>query len=115
MILNQDQSVNSSQNPAAKGTIISLFGGGEGQTAPQGIDGLEAYGAPLPSPLLPVTVFIGGIPATNITSSGAAPPLPAGVVQLNVQIPPNAPSGDVPVVVIVGETASQQGLTVNIR
>ncbi len=114
-ILNQDQSVNSSKNPASKGTIISLFGGGEGQTAPHGIDGLEANGAPLPSPLLPVTVFIGGIPATNITYVGAAPTLTAGVIQVNVQIPPNAPSGDVSVVMIVGATASQQGLTVNIR
>ena len=114
-ILNQDQSVNSRRNPAAKGTIISLFGGGEGQTAPQGIDGLDANSVLLPSPLLPVTVFIGGIPATNITYAGAAPTLPAGVFQVNVQIPPNAPSGDIPVVMVVGTTASQQGLTVNIR
>jgi uncharacterized protein (TIGR03437 family) len=114
-ILNQDQSINASSNPADKGSIVSIFGGGEGQTAPQGIDGLAANGTPLPKPILPVTVFVGGIPATDITYAGAAPTLTAGVLQVNVRIPANAPSGDVSVVVVVGDTASQQGLTVSIR
>lgn len=113
-ILNQDQSFNSSQNPAAKGSIISLFGSGDGQSAPQGIDGVIST-APLPAPLLPVSVFIGGIPASYITYSGAAPTLVAGVLQVNVRIPNNVPSGNVPVVIVVGGTSSQQGLTVSVR
>ncbi len=116
-ILNQDQSVNSDKNPAPKGSIISLFGGGEGQTSDQGIDGLVASGpiASLPQPLLPVSVTIGGIPATNITYAGAAPTLTAGVLQINVQIPDNVPSGDQPVVITVGTNVSQGGLTVSVK
>jgi uncharacterized protein (TIGR03437 family) len=116
-ILNQDQSFNSDANPAPKGSIISLFGGGEGQTSPQGIDGLVASEpvSALPQPLLPVSVTIGGIPATNITYAGAAPTLTAGVLQINVQIPDNVPSGDQPVVITVGTNISQGGLTVSVK
>src|SRR4029077_15810019 len=39
-MLNQDGSVNSMSNPAAPGSIVVLFGTGEGQTNPAGIDGL---------------------------------------------------------------------------
>jgi len=113
-ILNQDQSFNSPQNPAAKGSIVSLFGGGDGQSSPQGIDGLTSI-APLPAPLLPVSVFIGGIPATDISYAGAAPTLVGGVLQVNVRIPASAPSGNVPVVLVVGGASSQPGLTVSVR
>jgi uncharacterized protein (TIGR03437 family) len=117
-ILNQDQSFNSDQNPAAKGSIISLFGGGEGQTSAQGIDGLIAPSGPaiaLPSPLLPVSVTIGGIPATDISYAGAAPTMTAGVLQINVRIPDTVPSGDQPVVITVGTNVSQGGLTLSVR
>lgn len=114
-ILNQDQSVNTAANPAAKGTIISLFGGGEGQTNPHGIDGLIATGNVLPVPLLPVSVTIGGIPATDITYAGAAPTLTAGALQVNARIPDNVPSGNIPVMLKIGDAISQPGLTVNVR
>ena len=38
-ILNQDLSLNSASNPAAQGAIVILFGTGEGQTTPSGVDG----------------------------------------------------------------------------
>jgi len=69
----------------------------------------------LPKPLLPVSVSIGGIPATEITYAGAAPAMTAGAFQVNVRIPANVPSGDVPIVLKVGDTASQAGLTISIR
>ena len=117
-ILNEDHSLNTSANPAAKGTIISLFGGGEGQTTPQGIDGLIAPTGPissLPQPILPIAVSIGGIPATDITYAGAAPQETAGLLQINVRIPANAPSGEVPVVIQIGQAISQGRLTVSVR
>jgi hypothetical protein len=40
-----------------------------------------------------------------------APTLTAGVLQINVQIPGNVPSGDQPVIVTVGTNISQGGLT----
>jgi uncharacterized protein (TIGR03437 family) len=85
-ILNQDQSVNTAANPAAKGTIICLFGGGGGQTTPQGIDGLFASTSVLPQLMLPVSVTLGGVAATDISYVGAAPALVSGALQVNVRI-----------------------------
>ena len=38
-ILNADGSLNSASNPAAKGSIVELYGTGAGQTNPAGVDG----------------------------------------------------------------------------
>jgi uncharacterized protein (TIGR03437 family) len=114
-ILNQDQSVNTRANPAAKGTIISLFGGGGGQTTPPGIDGLVTTTDLMPKLLLPVSVTIGGIAATDIQYAGAAPGFPAGGLQVNVRIPASVASGDLPVILKVGDTTSQSGLLVSVK
>src|SRR5205807_764416 len=57
-ILNQNGSVNSMANPATRGSIVSLYGTGEGATTPAGVDGSVA-GAAAPKPILPVRVKIG--------------------------------------------------------
>ncbi|MBM3753930.1 MAG: hypothetical protein FJW38_08120 [Acidobacteria bacterium] len=113
-ILNQDTSFNSASNPAAKGSVIVLFGTGEGATDPPGADGRLATSV-FPKPSLPVSVTIGDTRVTQLSYAGAAPGLVAGVFQINVVIPPDAPSGDVPVTVTVGSFTSQTGLTVAIR
>jgi len=60
-------------------------GPGEGQTSPAGVDG-QAAQIPLPHPLAPVAVTIGG--TTVIPQyAGGAPGEVAGVMQINVQIP----------------------------
>ena len=112
-ILNQDNSPNSSSNPAAKGSIVILFGTGEGQTNPGGIDGRVAATV-FPKPLGNVTVTIGGIQA-NVAYAGAAPFLVAGVFQINVTVPQGAASGAATVVVTVGSASSQPGLTVAVQ
>ena len=115
VILNQDVvTVNSSAKPADKGSIVVIYATGEGQTSPTGMDGQLANGPFYPKPLQKVTVNIGGIPA-EVLYAGAAPALVAGVMQLNVRIPANAPSGDVPVDIVVGTVHSQPGVTVAVR
>jgi uncharacterized protein (TIGR03437 family) len=113
-ILNQDGTLNSSTNPAAKGSIVVLFATGEGQTNPAGTDGLLAIAPTLPKPVAPVTVMVGGTRAT-VLYAGAAPGLTAGVMQVNVQLPANVPTGAVPVVLQVGQTASPATVTVAVR
>src|SRR5260370_8733750 len=108
-IVNQNQSVNSSANPANKGSIVSLFATGAGQTIPPGVDGKPAS-APLPTPVAPVSVKIGGLDA-EVLYAGAAPTLVSGVLQVNVRVPAGAPSGNVPVVITMGATISQAGVT----
>ncbi len=112
-ILNQDSSLNTASTPADKGSIVVLFGTGEGQTTPAGVDGKLAAGV-LPKPAQPVSVTIDG-KAAELIYAGAAPTLVAGVVQINVRVPADASSGNLPVVVKVGNAASQNGLTVAVR
>lgn len=110
--LNEDGSLNSSANPASAGSIIVLYATGAGQTSPQGIDGSVTGYDSLPQPVLPVTVAIGGQPA-DVLYAGAAPGIVAGVMQINVRIPPTVPSGtSVSVTLAVGNQASSQSVTV---
>jgi uncharacterized protein (TIGR03437 family) len=108
--LNQDSSINSINNPAAPGSIVTLFATGEGQTSPAGVDGKLAV-VPLPHPLLPVSVTMGSIGA-NVTYSGGAPAEVAGVMQVNVQLPAGVTGPAVPVLLIVGTATSQTGATI---
>jgi uncharacterized protein (TIGR03437 family) len=113
-ILNQDSTLNSPSNPATKGSVISIFATGAGQTNPPGIDG-QITGAVLPLPLLPVSVEIGGLDA-KVLYAGAAPGLISGVVQVNALIPSMSPSGaTVPIMLSIGEASSQSGVSVAIR
>src|SRR5262249_13333464 len=112
-ILDQQYNLNSVLNPAAIGAVIFLFGTGEGQTAPAGVDGKLAT-VPLPAPVAPVTVTIDGIDAP-VLYAGAAQGLVAGVIQINVQIPEGVQPGARPVVVKVGQAQSPAAVTVAIR
>jgi uncharacterized protein (TIGR03437 family) len=114
-ILNQDGvTINSSAKPAAKGSIVSIYATGEGQTTPNGLDGKFATAGNLPAPKGSVTVLINGKPA-DVLYAGAAPNQVAGLFQVNVKIPADAPSGDVPIEVHVGNAASQPGITVAVQ
>jgi uncharacterized protein (TIGR03437 family) len=67
-----------------------------------------------PAPLLPIQVWIGGQSALY-TYAGEAPGMVAGVMQINVQIPPKAPSGNLEVLVSIGGNMSQSGITVSVQ
>jgi uncharacterized protein (TIGR03437 family) len=118
-ILNQDNSVNGPGNRAAKGSIVQVYLTGEGQTSPPSVTGaITAANLPppqvTPAPLLAVGVTVNGQPALYVYA-GEAPGLVAGMMQLNVQIPANAPSGDLPILVSVGGNTSQKGVTVSVQ
>ena len=115
-ILNQDYSINLPATPASKGSVVAVYMTGEGYTV-GAADGAIATG--LLSPVLPVTATVGGIPATVIYA-GTAPGIVTGAMQVNVQIPLNAPSGpSVPIVITVGTGTSaastQNGITVSVQ
>jgi uncharacterized protein (TIGR03437 family) len=115
-ILNQDYTVNHPNNPAPRGSVVMLYGTGEGQLVPPVADGsITPSVLPLPAPLLPVTVTIGGRPA-QVHYAGPAPGNVAGLLQVNVGIPADVtPGATVPVVVTVGMASSQAGLTLAVR
>jgi len=112
-ILNEDNSVNSTANPAKRGSIIVLFGTGEGQTNPPGVDGLLAT-ATFPKPLTPITVKISGMDGT-VLYYGAAPTLVAGVLQVNVKIPSGIPDGNATIQLFEGTAQSPATITVAVK
>ncbi len=112
-ILNQDNSVNTPANPAEKGSVVILFGTGEGATTPAGVDGRIATTV-FPKPVQTVSVTIGGLDAP-ILYAGTGPFQVAGVFQINATVPAGAASGAVPVVVKVGSASSPSGLTVSVK
>ena len=92
--LNPDNSANSSSAPCARGDAIALYGTGFGPGT--------------------VGVTIGG-EAAEVTFAGFAPGYP-GLMQVNATVPDDlTASGDVPVVVSIGNTSSQAGVTIAIR
>jgi uncharacterized protein (TIGR03437 family) len=113
-ILNQNYLVNSAGARAPKGSVVMIFGTGEGQTNPAGVDGLITGSVPR-NPLQPVSVTIGGQPA-EVQYAGSAPGLVAGVLQVNARVPDGILSGDaVPVVLTIGSASSPSTVTMAVQ
>ena len=113
-ILNQDLSINSGPNPAARGSVVAIYCTGGGVTNPASTDG-SITGTPLPWLTQKVSVTIGGVGA-NVLYSGGAPQAIAGLTQINVQVPSGVAAGtSVPVVVQVGTWQSQAGVTMAVN
>ncbi len=95
-ISNEDGSANSKANPAARGSVVLLYGTGAG------------------APILPVSVTIGGRDA-KVQDAGAAAGYVAGVFQISVAIPDDCPAGAVPLSVTVGSISSPEIATVAVQ
>jgi uncharacterized protein (TIGR03437 family) len=94
--INVDGTANSAANPAARESVIVLFATGQGQD------------------LSAVSLTIGGYPAA-LVYAGPAPGFP-GLMQINAQIPGGfLPPGILPVVLSLGNAASQEGVTVAVN
>ncbi len=107
-INNIDGTINNATNPVKIGSYIQLYLTGEGQTTPAGVDG--KLGGPVAThPNLSVTATVGGLPATVQYAGGVFGDV-AGLMQVNVLIPPGVqPGGYVPVVVTVGNASTANG------
>jgi uncharacterized protein (TIGR03437 family) len=112
-ILNQDLSVNSHDNPADRGALITMYATGVGQTDPPGTDGLVSSTV-LPKPLLPVAVQIGGGDA-QIVYAGAAPGMISGILQVNCRVPMQITPGDAVPVILSAGTATSPSVTVAVK
>jgi uncharacterized protein (TIGR03437 family) len=111
---NQNGSANSAANPAAAGQIVVLYGTGEGLLLPTPVDGTVAAAPPAWKPQDNISVTVGGEPAA-VLYANTAPQQVAGLLQINVQLSAQTPSGNQPVVVTVGSTPSQANLTIAIK
>ncbi len=104
--VNQDGSVNSATQPAARGSYVSFYAAGLGALTPALTNGQLAPSSPLSKTSSPVSAVIDGYPA-NVTFAGAAPGY-AGLYQINVQIPLLAGSGARPLTIYVGGGQTSQ-------
>jgi uncharacterized protein (TIGR03437 family) len=125
--LNSDNTPNTTLNPAPAGSIVQVWMTGEGDTLPAGITGSVtcsngcATTSQIPKPGAPVAAFVNDQPAT-ITFYGEAPGLVAGVMQVNVVIPPYTRSGPASLSITVGSWAyspgpssTQAGVTIAVK
>ncbi|MDQ6663897.1 MAG: hypothetical protein M3Z23_05850 [Acidobacteriota bacterium] len=100
-VRNQDNSINGPSNPAARGSVIQIYATGEGQTDAK-------------SPVLPVSVTIGGADAP-VVYAGSAPDS-VGLFQVNVAVPQSVETGSaVPLTLRIGDAKSQIGVTVAVQ
>jgi uncharacterized protein (TIGR03437 family) len=99
-ILNQDGSLNTPDNPAARGSIVSIYLTGGGLTEPPSVTGQVTPVASLRFLSAPIRGYIGPKEA-SVTFAGAAPGLISGANVINLQIPDDAQTGDqIPVSII---------------
>jgi uncharacterized protein (TIGR03437 family) len=117
VILDSDNvTVNGLSTPAAAGSAIVVYLTGEGATSPASATGAVAgtSGNGLNKPILGVTATVGGQPAT-LLYWGSAPDIVYGIMQANIVIPPGTPSGPQPLVITIGNTPTQSGVTVQVK
>lgn len=113
-VLNQDSTVNGISNPAARGSVVSIYATGGGETSPPSVSGSVA-GSELKNSALRVMVTIGGQPA-QVTFAGSSPGLVSGVLLVNAQVPDGIAAGTtVPVVLTVGGASSRLNVTIAVQ
>lgn len=110
-----DGTFNGPSSPAAKGSYVTLYFTGGGQTNPAGVTGSITGTSTLKWLTQTTTVTVGGVPAT-VAFDGAAPTFVDGVLQLNIQLSPDTPSGSaLPVVVTIGNIPSPATATLAVQ
>jgi uncharacterized protein (TIGR03118 family) len=111
---NQDGTLNSTANAAAKGSFIQLYATGEGVVNPNGIDGFVQSGY-VRVPAGAVSVSIGGSASSPATFAGSIPGLLTGLTLVEAQIPAATATGAVPVVLTIAGASSPAGATISVK
>jgi uncharacterized protein (TIGR03437 family) len=101
--LNQDNTINSAENPEKVGRVVQLFCTGAGYIPGAPPDGHPAVGLN-PTPQTPDPVFVGNQRA-EVQYSGLAPAL-VGVWQINIVIPEQTAAGQARVVIVLNSFPS---------
>jgi uncharacterized protein (TIGR03437 family) len=104
--LNADGTLNSSTNPAARGSSMMFFATGSGVTNPADKDG-AAEPDTSRVPVASLSVTIGGVAAT-LGTAGSTPKDVAGVLQVMVTVPSSIQAGQANVALNVGGVPTTQ-------
>jgi uncharacterized protein (TIGR03437 family) len=95
-----------SGNPATCGQTVQLWAIGLGPVTNQPTSGDPASASPLSRTTSPVTVAIGGQPATVSGGTAFLAPGYVGMYQVNVQVPPGVGAGNQPIAISAGGQTS---------
>ena len=98
----------SATSPALPGDLVVLWGTGFGPTTPPAAAGVEVSGAPAMSTFPTVTAGGMSVPVVSsvLTTGGA------GLYQITIQLPANAPTGAVAIQASIGGAQTQAGATI---
>jgi uncharacterized protein (TIGR03437 family) len=103
---NQDGTFNGPATPAAKGSYVTIYFTGGGQTNPPGVTG-SVNGSTLKWLAQNINVTVRGVPAV-VQFDGASPGFFDGVGLFYIQLARNTPSGAAqPLIVVVGGVSSR--------
>ncbi len=112
--VNQNGTVNSTANPAPRGSIVSLFASGLGDTNLFLAAGVAAPLDPLIRTFYSIAAFVGGVSAP-VQFAGLAPGF-VGLHQVNILVPPDATPGTTGVVLVgVNGATSQINATIELQ
>lgn len=111
--LNGDGSIDGSDRPAERGSIIQVLAAGLGPVRPEIPDGVASPDKPVSSATLAVSAVIDGIRA-SVTSAVAAPGK-VGTYYVNVIVPARAHAGKVPMTITVAGKTSQDEATIQVK
>ncbi len=117
--------LNSKQNPAPIGSTVVFFVTGEGEYAGTTYSPEDGFVVPLTPPVAtgvypqlgtPPTVSIGGTAVTTVSYAGPIPGSMLGLLQVNAVVPVGASTGNsVPILVTIGGTSTQAGVTMAVN
>jgi uncharacterized protein (TIGR03437 family) len=113
LIVNEDGSANSADSPAASGSTVFVYATGAGLLSPAVGDG-QITADTTSQPVLPISVLIDGQPA-EVLYAGSAPGQVAGILQINVRLPQGVSASELPILLRVGNAASQPGVMLAVQ
>ncbi|HEV8148468.1 MAG TPA: hypothetical protein VGP79_18890 [Bryobacteraceae bacterium] len=101
VVVNEDGKLNSLDNPARGGSVVTLYMTGFGRTTPEGTDGGLA-GVTLPQVRAQVSATLSTLPC-EVQYAGASLDLVEGAIQINVKLPNVGSGGNL--VITAGESS----------
>lgn len=111
-ITNADGTPNTTDNPAAAGTTLTIYYTGEGVTdPPTASNTVNPAMPPFPAPLALLTATIGGTDAP-VTTYGPAPGMIAGLSMATITVPSGTAGGPLPLILTSGTGTSPGTLLV---
>ncbi len=93
LMINQNGTLNSPQNPAPQGSIVTIYATGLNNTQPGLATGTIATAAAPLAIAGQIYLCCSGSNAATVPYAGAAPGMVAGLAQVNFQVPPEATAG----------------------